>query len=141
MNGQFELSEREQELLIQGGTALAGGAMGTEGQQRRQGRRSRRQERRAGRQARRQERRAGRQARRAGRRASPPAGPREVRVVQEEVSEVESRSQRSPQLFKMGPGGNVAAANGTQPASWWMDPKILLLGAAAIFLLTQKPKR
>lgn len=140
----FELSEQEKELLIQGGTALAGEAMGTEGQQRRQGRRSRRKERRAGRKATRQDRREARKGRRAARRGQG-VSPRVSSIPRVGTGSAQSAGRvglPDPATFRGARTDVVEAqANGNVPTAWWMDPKVLLLVGAAIFLLAPKPKR
>ena len=147
----YELSDQERELLIAPGQAAASEAMSSSGQQRRAGRRSRRQERRAGRKSRRtgrQERRQEWWARRRGGGATSSASgtPRAVRAWSEKVEEYQAGRQRTPKMFKVGVGTDLAAANGNGngngngAAQWWMDPKVILLGAAAAWLLLRKGK-
>lgn len=140
--------------------------MSTAGQTRRADRRARRKERRGGRKEKRQDRRADRRERRAARqeagtgirgrirdwregRDDAPADPK----ISPGMGPGAKISLGSPGVKIPGPGagqygdwagtpdagGTVATMNGGDTAAaWWADPKILILGAAALFILLRK---
>ena len=111
------------------------------GKERRAARRATRQDRRAARKAK-------RQARRAARREAVGSKIQEWRADAEEAVPEKAGQQAPIQIPGPGATGTgwagTPAAPGTVAATtaggWWMDPKILILGAAALFIL-MRPKK